>query len=331
MGAMDGVLNEAENRFGISEGNAYSLLSGLFSYINEQGSGLRSVLDRFRQRGMGDSVSSWLTGTPNPISAENLESALGSSTIIAIASTTSLPITTASSVLAFMFPKIVQRLAPGGTVPTRLPSEFMSYLLGPTTAVASGAREAAYTTGRAARTSASRNWALLGVVLLALVGFWIWNRSQVAPNNIFNAEEEVRVAIRDADSALASLKPNFTAAELTSDLNVAIINFASGSAEIPADSRDFLNRAAAAIKMAPPGTAIEIDGHTDNVGDAGSNLMLSQQRAEAVRDYLTSQGVDPSVLIAKGSGETRRVATNGTEEGKFRNRRIEFMVVQQTP
>lgn len=160
-------------------------------------------------------------------------------------------------------------------------------------------------------------------MLLALVGFWIWNRSRVAPNNAFNAADQVRAANQRADAALASLKPGVRAGELTDALNLGIINFASGSAEIPADGRDFLNKAAVAIKMAPGGTT------TDGTGDAASNLQLSQQRADAVRDYLTNQGVDPSVLTAKGYGDTEPIAPNDTEEGKFRNRRIGFMVVQK--
>ena len=73
-------------------------------------------------------------------------------------------------------------------------------------------------------------------------------------------------------------------------------------------------------------TVIEIDGHTDNTGDAASNLTLSQQRAEAVRVYLIQQGADGNMLVAKGFGDTMPIAPNETEEGKFRNRRIEFVV-----
>jgi outer membrane protein OmpA-like peptidoglycan-associated protein/uncharacterized protein YidB (DUF937 family) len=330
MGVLDGVLNEAQNRFGMTEGSASSLTSGLLAYINEQRTGLRGLLDRFRQAGMGDSVSSWLSGTPEPISAENLESVLGSNTISAIASKTSLSVPIASSVLAFMFPKIVQRLAPGGVAPTHLPSEFMAYISGPTAAIASGARQVVYS-GERAPHRPSALWPILGIVLLTLLGFWIWNSRRVAQSKVFNAAEQVRLAIQSADTALASLKPGFSPQDLTDALNLGIINFASGSAELPADGRDFLNRAATAIKMAPQGTTIEIDGHTDNTGDAVSNLQLSQRRAEAVRDYLTNQGVDPSVLTTKGYGESKPVATNDTAEGRFRNRRIEFVLVQQAP
>jgi OmpA-OmpF porin, OOP family len=73
---------------------------------------------------------------------------------------------------------------------------------------------------------------------------------------------------------------------------------------------------------------MEIGGNTDNTGDASSDLQLSQQRADAVRSYLVSQGVDPAVLTAKGYGDTKAVGANDTEEGKFRNRRIEFTVIQ---
>lgn len=329
MGTMDLVLNEVENRFGISGGNASSLLSGLFSYINEQDSGLRGVLDRFQQAGLGDSVSSWLGGNPKPISTENLERAIGNNTISTIASKAGLSFATASSVLAFMFPKVVQRLAPGGVVPTRLPSDFMSYISGPTAAMASGARQVAHATERAAeRTGLPRLlWPILGLAALVLLGLWLWSRNRIVQES-FNAAEQVRIATQKADAALAALKPGFGVADLTSALNLQIMNFASGSAEIPANSLDFLNRAAVAIKMAPSGTVIEIGGHTDNTGDTASNLQLSQQRADAVRDYLIRQGVDSSVLTAKGYGETTPIATNDTEEGKFRNRRIEFNVVR---
>jgi OmpA-OmpF porin, OOP family len=112
---------------------------------------------------------------------------------------------------------------------------------------------------------------------------------------------------------------------LVSALNLNIINFGTGSAQIPADQYDF-SKAALAIKAAPTNTVLEIGGYTDNTGDAASNLTLSQQRAEAVRNYLIPQSVDPKVLTAKGYGEAHPLASNDTEEGKFSNHRIEFTV-----
>jgi outer membrane protein OmpA-like peptidoglycan-associated protein len=55
-------------------------------------------------------------------------------------------------------------------------------------------------------------------------------------------------------------------------------------------------------------------------------MQLSQQRADAVRSYLIQQGVSGSILTARGYGDTRPVASNSTDEGRFRNRRIEFSV-----
>ena len=73
---------------------------------------------------------------------------------------------------------------------------------------------------------------------------------------------------------------------------------------------------------------IEIGGHTDNTGDPASNMQLSMQRADAVRQVLIGYGVDPAMLTARGYGETKPVASNDTPEGRFENRRIAYTVVQ---
>ena len=66
------------------------------------------------------------------------------------------------------------------------------------------------------------------------------------------------------------------------------------------------------------------EDHTDNTGDAGRQLALSQQRADGVRMYLIQRGVPAAMLVAKGYGDARPIASNDTEEGRFRNHRIEF-------
>lgn len=203
----------------------------------------------------------------------------------------------------------------------------MSYVTGPTAAIASGARRAAYSAEAAVeRTSASRYlWpflALLGIVVL-LLGFWLLRRGTG-----FDAAERVRLASEKASAALAALRPGFSANDLVNALNLYVINFHTASAQIPPESTAFLDKAALAIKAAPAGTLIEIDGNTDNTGDPPSNLALSQQRANAVHDYLVQRGVDTSTLTTRGNGDTKPVASNDTEEGRFRNRRIEFIVVR---
>lgn len=330
MGTLDAILAEAGTQFGLNTSKTSSLLSGLLSLITDSG-GLSAFIDRLRKSGLSDFVSSWLgSGAPRPISSSTLETALGHDTIDKIASKAGLSFSTASSALAFMLPNIIQRLTPGGVVPTHLPSDVLAYASSATGAVAAGARQAAYATERAVQKAGvpAWIWPLLALIAIFFVGYWIWNSRQSATNAVFNAADEVRMAASRASAALAALKPGFSAQDLVSAVNLNIINFPSGSAQIPADDTVFLSKAAAAIKMAPAGTVLEIDGYTDNTGDPSSNLALSQQRADAVRSYLIEQGVDPNALVAKGYGDTKPIGSNDTEEGKFRNRRIEFVIVK---
>jgi outer membrane protein OmpA-like peptidoglycan-associated protein/uncharacterized protein YidB (DUF937 family) len=131
-----------------------------------------------------------------------------------------------------------------------------------------------------------------------------------------------------AVAALAALQPGYSASDLVGVLNNAIIRFATGSAEVAAESEDILDRAAAGIKAAPAGTIIEISGHTDATGDPVGNMALSQGRAEAVRKALIARGVDAASVVAQGYGDTRPLAANDTPQGRFQNRRIEFSVVK---
>ncbi len=71
---------------------------------------------------------------------------------------------------------------------------------------------------------------------------------------------------------------------------------------------------------------VEIAGHTDNVGSEESNMILSQERAKAVRNYLINNGIAPDRTKARGYGETQPIAPNTTEEGRQRNRRTEVRI-----
>jgi outer membrane protein OmpA-like peptidoglycan-associated protein len=70
---------------------------------------------------------------------------------------------------------------------------------------------------------------------------------------------------------------------------------------------------------------IEVAGHTDSMGSDAYNMKLSQQRADAVRNFLISRGVAADRLTAKGYGESQPVADNATDEGRFKNRRVELV------
>jgi OmpA-OmpF porin, OOP family len=131
-----------------------------------------------------------------------------------------------------------------------------------------------------------------------------------------------------ATSELASLQSGFNVKDLLFALNDSVVNFASGSAEVPESMAPFLKSAAADLKQLKAGHVLEIAGYTDNTGDAALNVKLSQQRAEAVREALIKYGADPDMLIAKGYGEADPVASNDTAEGRLKNRRIGYSVVK---
>jgi outer membrane protein OmpA-like peptidoglycan-associated protein len=82
------------------------------------------------------------------------------------------------------------------------------------------------------------------------------------------------------------------------------------------------------IKSNPSIAKIRIEGHTDSKGTDAYNDALSQRRANAVREYLIAHGVESSRLVAVGYGEKRPVDTNDTAEGRARNRRVEFTIVE---
>jgi OmpA-OmpF porin, OOP family len=104
-----------------------------------------------------------------------------------------------------------------------------------------------------------------------------------------------------------------------------VINFETGSAAIDPSSREVLD-ALASVALRCDRFSIEVAGHTDSQGDHVANMALSSQRAEAVADYLASQGVARARLSARGYGPDRPRASNASPEGQAANRRIEFNV-----
>jgi outer membrane protein OmpA-like peptidoglycan-associated protein len=131
-----------------------------------------------------------------------------------------------------------------------------------------------------------------------------------------------------ATAELASLKPSFSAKDLVAALNDSVINFRSGSAELPASIASFLQNAAEDLKRMPAGYVLEITGYTDNTGDAAKNVGLSQRRADAVREALAKSGANADMLVAKGHGSADPIASNDTHDGRLRNRRIEYRVLK---
>src|SRR5436190_3187890 len=104
-------------------------------------------------------------------------------------------------------------------------------------------------------------------------------------------------------------------------------SFDTGRADLKPEGQKKLDDAA--MKLKAPGVQMDsmiITGHTDNVGSPASNQRLSERRAEAVKAYLVSQGIDGSKIKTVGRGLTKPVADNKTTKGRAQNRRVEVEV-----
>lgn len=107
--------------------------------------------------------------------------------------------------------------------------------------------------------------------------------------------------------------------------NMSDVLFKSGSYELMPGARERLAKVSG-IVLAYQGLRLAVEGHTDSVGSDEYNRRLSEQRADAVRDYLVLQGISPDAITAAGFGKSEPVASNDTPEGRQQNRRVELVV-----
>lgn len=105
------------------------------------------------------------------------------------------------------------------------------------------------------------------------------------------------------------------------------VYFNTGKATLRSDSFKALNDLVEILEIKEE-MKLEIAGHTDSVGEENANLKLSQERAQAVVDYLISKGISSNRLKAKGYGETSPIADNASPEGRQKNRRVEARIVE---
>ena len=157
------------------------------------------------------------------------------------------------------------------------------------------------------------------------------NESQLSDTqDALGAERTRRVeAEKRAASALASLAE---IAKVNEEQRGTVITlpggvlFPSGGTTLSPTARQSLDRVAEALGAQLTDSQIVIEGHTDARGSDQRNQQLSQQRAEAVRDYLVQRGVDTQRLAAVGRGEASPIADNESAEGRATNRRVEIVV-----
>jgi len=106
---------------------------------------------------------------------------------------------------------------------------------------------------------------------------------------------------------------------------VTNINFAFDRADVRGDLKERLARVIQLLKEMP-NVDVQIVGYTDDIGSAEYNRALSLRRAESVRDYIISRGIDDTRLSVSGRGKTNPLVPNSTPEGRAVNRRVEFVV-----
>ncbi len=158
-------------------------------------------------------------------------------------------------------------------------------------------------------------------------------RPEPEPQPVAPADSDADGVINEVDQCpdtAADAKVDDKGCELRPVLVLEGVNFLSGSADLTGDSQSALDKVAASL-MRYPELQVEVAGYTDSKGARASNVRLSQQRAETVRNYLVSQGVAQEMLTAKGFGPDDPIADNATAKGRAVNRRVELHIDQAEP
>ena len=128
---------------------------------------------------------------------------------------------------------------------------------------------------------------------------------------------------------MEKMKQEIEASEMFEAINkdgfIALyINFETGKSDIKPESKPIVDQIVAMLKQNPD-LKVSVEGHTDNVGSDKSNKTLSENRAKSVMTALISGGIEKSRLSSKGWGATKPIADNSTEDGRYKNRRVEIV------
>lgn len=135
-----------------------------------------------------------------------------------------------------------------------------------------------------------------------------------------NQERDMRQALAASDAAAVQREGNLLTIALKGD-----VTFPNNSAAIKPGLYSELDRIAQVMNNYPQ-TMIRVEGYTDSVGSEAYNMNLSQRRATAVKNALVQRGISESRIEAVGFGKSQPIATNDTEAGRQKNRRVEIKV-----
>ena len=137
--------------------------------------------------------------------------------------------------------------------------------------------------------------------------------------------EIIQLGYEDA-TIYSSRKETLKDLPLNKYFTIENIEFETNEWQVKEESREKLEVLVLLLKEFK-GVSLLINAHTDDVGGTEGNLTLSEKRANAIRDYLVESGIDQSRMTSKGFGETQPKYTNETEEGRAKNRRVEFKLI----
>ncbi len=146
-----------------------------------------------------------------------------------------------------------------------------------------------------------------------------------------SSDRQLQQAVRDREELRARLLQQFNAILVTHDtarglvVSMSDVLFDSGKFTLRPLAREKLAKISG-IVLAYPSLKLAIEGNTDSVGTEAFNQVLSEQRAQGVRSYLTQQGVPESSTTATGFGKSQPIASNTTAAGRQQNRRVELVV-----
>ena len=180
-------------------------------------------------------------------------------------------------------------------------------------------------------------WPAVALVALALLAYAFWGRETgIEPVSVKEGLTSLTQMTLPGGKVLNAKEGSFyynLAGFLANPTDTAApksfvfenLNFEFGSAKLTPESLPTLNDLVDILK-AYPSVQVKLEGYTDNVGDTAENKKLSLARAEATKEIIVTSGIDPQRITTAGYGEERPIASNETEEGKAKNRRLELVV-----
>lgn len=148
---------------------------------------------------------------------------------------------------------------------------------------------------------------------------------------VASSDQRLKQAVQEKEELRAKLLQQFNVIFATRDtargliVSLSDVLFDTGKSTLRPGAREKLAKISG-IVLAYPDLRLAIEGNTDSVGSDAKNQILSEQRADSVRDYLVKENIPATSMTSKGFGKMQPVATNDTAEGRQQNRRVELVV-----